>query len=116
MKELGSETISVHGRDYQKIEALLHALFAQAIKGNTTAMRLYIQTMDKLGLLKPIGTVEQRGGVLVIPGTVASAEEWEARAAANQAKFRGSDPEGLAGLYEAASAVLSRHKSDGSND
>lgn len=83
MLRLDAETIEIDGVVKSKREVELRILQAKALKGDLRAMRMLDQKRTTLKLDQP----PPRGGVLVVP-QAPTAEEWKARAARNQAKFR----------------------------
>ncbi len=83
MQRLDAETIEIDGVVTSKREVELRILQAKALKGDLRAMRMLDDKRRTLKLDQP----PPRGGVLIIP-QAPSKEEWEKRAARNQAKYR----------------------------
>lgn len=79
-----AEEVEIGGQIMTKEEAFLRATLASAFKGSGTAIRF----LDKT--LADQGKKAQKGGVLVMPGTMPF-DEWSAKAAEQQAKFREKD-------------------------
>lgn len=79
-----AEEVEIGGQIMTKEEALLRAALASAVKGSGTAIRF----LDKT--LADHAKEVQKGGVLVMPGTMPF-DEWSAKAAEQQAKFREKD-------------------------
>jgi hypothetical protein len=106
LKRAGEQTVTINGEDITLFEVEVRALQHKAAKGDVAASRHLAKLRAEAGMLKgPVpGT-----GVLVVPAAPASDAEWEARAAANQAKFRGQDPEGLARLEAGAGSLKRRN-------
>jgi len=76
-----AEEVEIGGQIMTKEEAFLRAALASAVKGSGTAMRFLDKTLAEEGKRA------QNGGVLVMPGTMPF-DEWSAKAAEQQAKFR----------------------------
>lgn len=95
-RRLGSEEVSINGTKYAFDEVIYMNLRNQAAKGSLAAIKAYYAIQRELGLMTPAAATG--GGVLVVPGT-SEVAAWTVAAKAQQAKFRGEDPEGLAELY-----------------
>ena len=108
LKRAGEQTVTINGENMTLFEVEVRALQHKAAKGDVAASRHLAKLRAEAGMLK--GPVSG-SGVLVLPAAPASELEWETRAAANQAKFRGEDPEGLARLQKAV-VTLQRSTSD----
>lgn len=76
-----AEEVDIGGQIMTKEEVFLRSTVSNAVKGNSNAIRI----MDKI--LADKGKEVQVGGVLVMPGTMPF-DEWSAKAAEQQAKFR----------------------------
>ena len=76
-----AEEVDIGGQIMTKEEVFLLSTVSNAVKGNSNAIRI----MDKI--LADKGKEVQVGGVLVMPGTMPF-NEWSAKAAEQQAKFR----------------------------
>lgn len=99
MRRVSEEEFNLNGRTYTAIEMMLTAIRNKAMKGDNVAARTFIALQRELGLMTPAAPTG--GGVLVVPGT-SEVAAWAEAAKAQQAKFRGEDPEGLAELERAA--------------
>lgn len=99
MRRVSEEEFNLNGRTYTAIEMMLTAMRNKAMKGDNVAARTFIALQRELGLMTP--AVPTGGGVLVVPGT-SEVAAWTEAAKAQQAKFRGEDPEGLAELARGA--------------
>lgn len=91
LKRLDAETLESGGQQISKRELELRILQAKALKGDLRAMKMLDDKRSALKLDEPV----QRGGVLVVE-KIPTAEEWAARAKANQAKYREKDYSPLA--------------------
>lgn len=81
-----SETVNVEGQEMNKLELLVRTNYSRAMKGEPSAIRFITRIIDKF----PVADVSRVGGVLVVPGTMPF-DEWSAKAAEQQAKFREKD-------------------------
>lgn len=95
LERTANRTVEIAGEKRSYLELEILSLQKKASMGDVPASRHLSKLRSEAGL-----TVLPKpgGGVLVVPGMLDEAE-WERRASANQAKFRGQDPEGLARLY-----------------
>nr|WP_315459138.1 DUF5681 domain-containing protein [uncultured Sphingorhabdus sp.] len=81
-----AETVNVDGQEMNKLELLVRTNYSRAMKGEPSAIRFITRIIDKF----PVADVSRAGGVLVVPGTMPF-DEWSAKAAEQQAKFREKD-------------------------
>jgi hypothetical protein len=84
---LDSELVEFQGGMITRKEASLRVLYSLAMKGNSRA----ITALERLRATAKAGSEEQRGGVLVVPGTV-PLEQWSLAAIKQQAQYRESVP------------------------
>lgn len=87
LARLDNELVEFQGRMITKKEAGLRVLHTLATKGNPRA----ITAIERVRAAAKAGSVEQRGGVLVVPGMV-PIDEWCLAAIRQQAPYRGSIP------------------------
>lgn len=83
LQDIFAETVNVDGREMNKLELLVRTNYSRAMKGDASAIRFITRIIDKL----PVADASRVGGVLVVPGTMPF-DEWSAKAAEQQAKFR----------------------------
>lgn len=83
LERIGAEEVEIGGRSMTFRELELRALQHKAAKGDVAASRHLMKLREQAGCDKP----NSGGGVLVVPG-MESIEEWSAKAAIQQAKFR----------------------------
>lgn len=86
LDDIMSEEIDVGGRTMTKQEALLRAMYANAIKGSGTAIR----AIDKMLAEQATSQQVRGGGVLVMPVTMPF-DKWSAAAEIQQARYREKD-------------------------
>lgn len=86
LQRLDNEIITVNGREMTRLELELAVLHAKGSRGDMRALRLLNNKRAALNLQQPKKAVRE-GGLLVLPATLPF-DEWEARAAAQQAKYR----------------------------
>lgn len=90
LRAIGNQTVEVNGRKITKRELLFEAAFTRAIKGDSSAFRILTIMFEKAEKARIATRDKPRTGVLVVPGTMPSAE-WSAAAALQQAKYRESN-------------------------
>ena len=83
LQDIFAETVNVDGREMNKLELLVRTNYSRAMKGDASAIRFITRIIDKF----PVAVVSRGSGVLVVPGTMPF-DEWSAKAAEQQAKFR----------------------------
>lgn len=81
-----AETVNVDGQEMNKLELLVRTNYTRAMKGEPSAIRFITRIIDKF----QVADVSGGGGVLVMPGTMPF-DEWSAKAAEQQAKYREKD-------------------------
>jgi Family of unknown function (DUF5681) len=81
-----AETVNVDGQEMNKLELLVRTNYSRAMKGEPSAIRFITRIIDKF----QVADVSRGSGVLVVPGTMPF-DEWSAKAAEQQAKFREKD-------------------------
>lgn len=83
LEKIGSEEVEIKGQTMTLRELEFRAIQHKAAKGDVAASRHLAKLREQAGCDKP----NSGGGVLVVPG-MESIEEWSAKAAIQQAKFR----------------------------
>lgn len=83
LEKIGNEEVEIQGRTMTLRELELRAIQHKAAKADVAASRHLAKLRELAGCDKP----NTGGGVLVVPG-MESIEEWSAKAAAQQEKFR----------------------------
>ena len=83
LQDIFAETVNIEGREMNRLELLVRTNYSRAMKGEASALRFITRIIDKF----PVAVVSRGSGVLVVPGTMPF-DEWSAKAAEQQAKFR----------------------------
>lgn len=86
LKRIDAETVKLEGIEYSKLELELRSLQARALKGDLAASKL-LDKKRAAGGLQSSKVTQRSGGVLVVPAPLGF-DEWDAKAALQQAKFR----------------------------
>jgi hypothetical protein len=106
LKRAGEQTINLNGEEMTLFEVEVRALQHKAAKGDVAASRHLAKLRSEAGMLK---SATPGTGVLLVPAPM-NLDDWSVAAAAQQAKFRGEDPEELARLHAAAEGTMAQSR------